>query len=765
MAEILRILHLEDDLMHASLAQAMLAEEGIACVVDRVETEADFAAILERGGVDLVLADFTLPSFDGTRALAMVRERWPDLPFIFFTGTMGEETAIESLKSGATDYVLKNRLARLAPAVRRALAEAAERRERRRAEEELRHSNELFRSLFTASPLAVFVLDPDGTVRLWSSAAERIFGWTKEEAIGSRLPYVPQEKEDEFRLLRERVIAGESLDGIELQRRRKDGSPVTVNLYAAPIYDRAGQVVGVMSMLADITEHKQVERDLVQSEQRFRAAFEDAAIGMCLTGADGRFLAVNHSLCDMLGYTRQELLAMSAREVTHPGDVERSATWTSAMLANETSTTHVEKRYVHRDGRTVWAMVSKFLLRDSCGTPLYFINQLQDITERKNLENQLRHAQKMEAIGTLTGGIAHDFNNLLTAIIGYGCLIEMKMDRDDPLRAFVEQIMAAGDRAAALTQSLLAFGRKQAIDPRPVDLNGIVRGVEKLLLRLLREDIVLRTSVADEVYTVLADTGQIEQVLMNLATNARDAMPRGGELAINTSVTHLDREFIRTHGYGEPGEYALLCVSDSGTGMDEATAQRIFEPFFTTKDVGKGTGLGLSVAYGIVKQHNGYITCYSEPGNGTTFRIYLPAVNAEIAARDETPGEAPRGGTETILLAEDDHQVRVLTRKLLERFGYTVIEATDGKEALAKFLTHGGEIDLAILDVIMPEKNGRDVYEEMVALKPGLKALFTSGYSADILQRWGMGRENLTFVSKPTLPIDLLKAIRSLLDA
>jgi two-component system, cell cycle sensor histidine kinase and response regulator CckA len=640
----LRVLHLEGDRLHAEITRALLAEDGIDYDLARVATEVDFVATLAARHFDLILADFTLPGFDGMKALSLARARFPDLPFIFVTGTMGEEIAIDALKRGATDYILKGRLSRLAPAIRRALSETEERAERRRAEEalrhseeELRHSNEMFRALIHASPLAIFQLKVDGTVMSWNAAAERIFGWNEEEVSGEQLPTVPQEKRKEFALTCGQIFQGQTVFRKELQRQRKDGVLIDISLNAAPVYDAQGNPSAILAMAADITE-------------------------------------------------------------------------------------------------------------------------------QKNLENQLRHAQKMEALGTLSGGIAHDFNNILTAIIGYGSLLEMRIDKNDSLRPFVDHILAAADRAATLTQSLLTFGRKKNIEPRVVDLNSVVLDVEKLLLRLLREDIALQTTLANSPCMVMADAGQICQVLMNLATNARDAMPRGGKMAIHLAMASLDRDFVATHGYGTLGSYVLLTVTDTGAGMDAETRSRIFEPFFTTKEVGKGTGLGLSMAYGIVKQHNGYITCYSEPGAGTTFRIYLPTVDAQAEMLIESSAELPPGGTEMILLAEDDEQVRVLTSSLLEKFGYTVIPAHDGKDALVQFHAHRDAIQLVLLDVIMPGMNGREACEEMRARAPRLKALFTSGYSADIFKLGEFDEPGFAFISKPALPVELLKKIRQLLD-
>ena len=390
--------------------------------------------------------------------------------------------------------------------------------------------------------------------------------------------------------------------------------------------------------------------------------------------------------------------------------------------------------------------------------------QYRDITEQRKLQNQLRHAQKMEAIGTLAGGIAHDFNNILTAIIGYGSILKMRMDGSDQLGTHVDQILSSSERAAALTQSLLAFSRRQKVTLKSVNIHEIAQRVNKLLQRLIGEDIELNYAATDSTANVLADSGQIEQVLMNLATNARDAMPDGGQLAIEVNRVRLDEQYRKNHGYGKPGEYVLIVVSDTGHGMDTKDRERIFEPFFTTKEIGKGTGLGLSIAYGIVKQHNGYINCYSESGVGTTFKIYLPVTLTEDEPAVSADAARPAGGTETILVAEDDAGVRKLTKVVLEEFGYTVIEAEDGETAVRKFSENRDRIGFLILDVIMPKKNGKEVYEEAQKIRPDIKALFTSGYTANIIHKKGILDEGLHFISKPITPKELLEKVRIVLD-
>jgi signal transduction histidine kinase/CheY-like chemotaxis protein len=384
--------------------------------------------------------------------------------------------------------------------------------------------------------------------------------------------------------------------------------------------------------------------------------------------------------------------------------------------------------------------------------------------EKEELEEQLRHSQKMEAIGTLAGGVAHDFNNILTAINGYGMLLKLELVEGSKLCKYADQIVKAGERAATLTRRLLAFTRKQIINPLPVNLNEIIRGIEKMLDRLITEDIELqlRLEVADPF--VLADPGQIDQVLMNLVTNARDAMPQGGTLIITTGIVILEDDFVKRHDQVKGGDYVMLTVSDNGVGMDENVRARIFDPFFTTKEVGKGTGLGLSMVYGIVKQHNGIIEVDSETDKGTSFRIYLPLVEPSMEKQQWIPPVLLQGNSETILVAEDDAAVMGLLKGMLEKNGYNVIEAANGDEAIKEFINHQESISLALLDVIMPRKNGREVYDEIIRIRPDVKALFISGYPRDVIDSKDARKEGINLISKPVQPNELLARLREALE-
>ncbi|NIS73777.1 MAG: response regulator, partial [Deltaproteobacteria bacterium] len=403
--------------------------------------------------------------------------------------------------------------------------------------------------------------------------------------------------------------------------------------------------------------------------------------------------------------------------------------------------------------------------RDTAGKIINFVAVKRDITNEIALENQLRHAQKMEAVGQLSGGVAHDFNNILTAIIGYASFLKMKMQKDDSLESYVANILASAERAADLTQGLLAFSRKQVTKLEPVNINAVVKRVGSLLMRLIGEDIDLRTEFSERDLVVMADSGHMEQVLVNLATNSRDAMPGGGVLSIKTEYVVQNADFIKTHGYGKPGEYALISATDTGMGMDRETMEKIFEPFFTKKEVGSGTGLGLAIVYGIVKQHGGYINVESEPGKGATFRIYLPLTEMDVEDVKKQESAVPLVGRETVLVAEDDPAVRRLIKSVLEKFGYRVLEAVDGEDAVAKFTENSGDIDLLILDVVMPRKNGKEVFDELKLIGSKVKVLFMSGYAADIVYRKGLVEEGLHLLSKPVSPGELLKSVRETLDS
>ena len=447
----------------------------------------------------------------------------------------------------------------------------------------------------------------------------------------------------------------------------------------------------------------------------------------------------------------------------HEEERESIRELTQRFFEEKSAFSPFQHRIIHKDGRVRWIKNTPVPHFDRDGRLVAYDGLISDITDYKKLEDQFQHAQKMEAVGVLAGGIAHDFNNILTAMIGYGDMLQRQLVHDHIARNNVDQIMAAAERAANLVHGLLAFSRKQVMHPRPFDLNKIIKNIEKLLSRLLTEDIELLVDLTGGETTIMADPGQIDQILMNLVANARDAMPKGGVLTIETTIMNMDPAFLKDHGFGASGTYVMVSISDTGMGMDDQTRQRIFEPFYTTKPMGKGTGLGLSIVYGIVKQHCGFIDLQSRTGEGTTFRIYFPRIEAktqEVANAVQLPQS---GGNQTILIADDDIQVRSVVNIILSKSGYKVLEAEDGEMAVRKFKENLNDIDLLILDMVMPRKNGMDAFEEIRKLRQNIKAIFISGYTADVIDQKGVGYEDLNIVAKPISPSDLLLRIRETL--
>ncbi len=638
--------------------------------------------------------------------------------------------------------------------------------ERKLSEERLRESNEKFVALVETTTDWVWEVDEHAVYTYTSPKVRDILGYEPEEIIG-RTPFElmpPDEAKRVADFFGPIAEARRPFSLFENRNLRKDGREIVLETSAAPVFDGAGVFRGYRGIDRDVTDRKKSEQDLARSEARLRAIIEAEPECVKLLAADGTLLEMNpaglamieaESLGQVRGKSMYPLVVAEHRKAFEE-HVARIFSGADDALEFEI----VGLRGAHR-----WVQTRSVPLRDGEGNITALLGVTRDVSETVKLAAQLRHSQKMEAIGTLTGGIAHDFNNILTAIIGYGNILKLKMSPEDPLRAMVDQLLASGERAAGLTQSLLTFSRKSAMAPKQVDLNEIIRRIEKMLLRIIGEDIELRTVLTAEATTAVADSGQIEQVLINLATNARDAMPSGGHLTITTERVDLDREFIMAYGYGKPGPYTMISVTDTGQGMDEQTQQKIFEPFFTTKELGKGTGLGLSIVYGIVKQHQGFINCYSRPDSGTTFKIYVPFARSQAQHGAEKPQGAPAGGNETILIAEDDQQVRDLTRMLLEDFGYRVLVARDGVEAVQVFRENKDTVQLLLFDVIMPRMAGKEAYDVIRGEQPDIRILFTSGYTDNIIYSKGMLEKGRPVVLKPVSPGNLLRRVREALDS
>ena len=491
--------------------------------------------------------------------------------------------------------------------------------------------------------------------------------------------------------------------------------------------------------------------------------FNGSQEAIVITDPSNIIISVNHAFTKITGYTEAEAVGHTPKLIASGKQnrvfyrnmwrqIQAKGYW-RGMLWNK-----------RKDGTVFPGWLSISTLTDSHGRITQRIGIFSDTSEQLHLEEQLRQSQKMDAIGQFAGGVAHDFNNILMIIIGYCDILKMSMEEDNPLHIDVEQITLAANRAATLTSGLLAFGRKQIMTPKATDLNQLVSDSSKFLRRIIGEDVYLKTTFREKNIHVCVDNGQIMQVLMNLAANARDAMEKGGLLSVETSIVEIDGNFVQAHGYGGPGKYALLSVSDTGKGMDDATRQKIFEPFFTTKIAGKGTGLGMSIVYGIIKQHNGYINVYSEPEKGSTFRLYFPVVNEGPLTSEEVAALPIAGGSETILVVEDDPDVRKFEVSILEKFGYTVIVAENGQDAVEKFTANQKTIALVMTDMIMPQKGGKQAYDEIRKLRPDIKALFASGYPAEIVRTRCEISPETEIIMKPVSAPELLRKLREILD-
>jgi two-component system cell cycle sensor histidine kinase/response regulator CckA len=761
-ADPLRILILEDVPMDAELVAYELQRASIAFAARCVDSRDDFLRELDEFRPDLILSDYTLPAFDGMAALGLARERVPTIPFLIVTGSVNEETAVGCMKAGATDYLLKSNLARIGPAIEAALARVQSRAEKARAEEALRRSEANLRAIFNTSLQAFVLVDRDGTIQALNPTAEewavRILG--RRVGEGDRIHDFIPDAAASFQA----ALTGEARS-LERCLCDTDGVERWYETTHAPVVDEGGTVIGVCLNARDVSKRKLAEQAVRESEARYRDLFDNASDLVCTTALDGTFLYVNRAWHRAIGTSDEVLAGSSFLDLVHPDSLERYRDVVARAEAGETLG-RVELILLTTAG-TPLTLEGNISCTATDGGPARLRGIYRDVTERKRVEEQLRRAERMQAAGRLAGGVAHEVNNMMTGVIGFSEFLLRSLDAPDPRRAEVTEIIKAGTRAADVTRQLLAFTGQQFLRPEVLPVNGVVQDLDKMLRRVLGEDHVLEMVLAPDAGEIRIDRGQLEQVLVNLMLNARDALVGRGRVTIATRPTVLDDAYAQQHGgVGiPPGDYVQLTVSDTGLGMDRETQARIFEPFFTTKAIGQGTGLGLSTVYGIVKQSDGFVWVYSEPGLGTTFKIYLPRVGVgwTMPATDQR-GASDGGGSETILIVEDEEMVRSLASRGLREQGYTVIEARHGTDALRQ-LEFQSEVDLVISDVVMPEMGGRELGQRLATLRPLLPVLYMSGYTGeDVIQR-GLLEPGAPFQQKPFAPEGLARKVREMLDA
>jgi len=637
--------------------------------------------------------------------------------------------------------------------------------ERKTIVEKLRKTVSTLNALVDASPAAIISLTVAGEVTLWNRAAEKMFGYRSEELLGRPLPDQFATAED-WTQRRQALLAGKSTGPTEIRRPRKDGTIVDLSVSAAPVLDAQGAVVGTVSVMLDITERKRIQREQRILGETLAASLNEIYL---FDSETLKFRYVNQAALDNLGYTLEQMQSMTPLDIKPEFNREQFEALLRPLLTSTVKLQIFQTAHRRADG-SLYPVEVHLQLFDYDGVRV-FLALILDITERRRAEEALRRSeaqlvqsQRMEGIGRLAGGVAHDFNNYLTVINGYCEMMLGKLPAGDALRVQISRVHQAGEQAAHLTKQLLAFSRKQVLEPRVINLNDVVSETQRMLQRLIGEDVELITRLDPALGAVTADPGQMSQVLMNLLVNARDAMPRGGKVIIETTNVDLDKAYAERHPQVKPGPYVMLAVSDTGTGMDLETQKRIFEPFFTTKEPGEGTGLGLATVYGIVRQSGGWIWLYSEPGRGTTFKIYLART---VSGPQPAPeGKAPEfaHGSETVLVVEDQPEVRKLTVSVLRDAGYRVLEAANGAAALQYFSEGGAQIDLLFTDVVMPGMTGRDLAARVAELSPATRLLYTSGYTANIIAQRGILEEGVDYLPKPFTPNRLLAAVRGILD-
>lgn len=767
MSRILRVLHVENSESDMALLTRHLSRAGYDLVSERVETAAAMKAALESQEWDVILCDYSMPHFNGLSALALLKEMRLDIPFIVISGTVGEAAAVEAMRAGAHDYLMKDNLLRLAPTIERELHEAENHRACSQAEQQLLVTQQLLQQVLASSPAVIYSrkFDRNESCPSWlSDNIVWILGYDVQEALDPSWWRERIHPEDLAKVLDGEAELFQNNHLVRDYRfRHKDGTYRWVQDEQRLLRNDRAEPVGIVGAWIDISKRKLAEEALVETNETLESIIQASPLAIIGKDADGNVKTWNWAAERIFGWSAEEVVGRPYGLV--PAGRENEIEEGLEVMRDGGNLTGLETKRRRKDGELIDVSISASALRNGRGDFNGVVTVIADITERIHLEEQLRQSQKMEAIGRLAGGVAHDFNNLLTAIIGYSQMALTRLQDDDPLRKDIEEVEKAGIRAAALTGQLLAFSRRQVVQLRTLNLNVVVAELSKLLHRVIGEDVALETSLDPAIGLVKADSGQIEQILMNLAVNSRDAMPDGGRLTIDTANVDLDEHYASEHIDSCAGPHVMLAISDNGSGMDKETQSHVFEPFFTTKGQGKGTGLGLSTVYGIVKQSGGHVGLYSEPGIGTTFKVYLPRIESEA---DDLDSRIPQSdcphGIETILLVEDEDSVRRLARTILESNGYTLVEAASADEARLILEQRDCPIDMMLTDVVMPGGGGREVAEYAATSLSEMKVLYMSGYTDDAIAHGGVLEAETPFLHKPFTRDALLRKVRQVLD-
>ncbi|MFZ1206490.1 MAG: response regulator [Candidatus Acidiferrales bacterium] len=764
----LRLLMVDDDPNDLEICLRSLQKSDLNFEAVTATTREEFVRQLREQDVDMVLSDYRMKGWTGVDAVSIVAQIRPRIPLILLSGTLGDELAVDCIKSGVTDYVLKDQMARLPVAIRRAQEARTLRDAEIAAVRALKESEERYRILVENAPEAIVVVDATtGKFVDCNENALRLFGLSRAELLRHTPSDLSPERQPDGQnsaaaVKRHLGLAslGQSA-GFEWTHRNARGEdiPCEIHLVLLPSENTSS----IRGSIVDISKRKQAEAALRQSEARYRGLVNNSTYGIYWVTHKGDLLDANPALAHMLGYDSvSELLTIGNSGVLYVNPLDRERVHGEYLLAGRVHTTVEWKR---KDSKAITVRLNSWQGAGSEHADPYVEVIVEDVTEHIALEKQLVQAQKFEAIGQLAGGIAHDFNNMIGAILGWA---EMGLEEthDAPrLRRYFDKVRHQANRAAALTRQLLVFARRQILEPRNIDMNQAVIETISLLEKVIGGNISIKANLAPELSLVRADPVQVEQVLMNLCINARDAMPDGGALSVDTSNVSVDEEFCILQPLAHPGQYIMLGVTDTGTGMDAATLDRIFEPFFTTKEIGKGTGLGLATVYGIIRQHGGFLHVISQPRAGSTFRAYLP-VSTVTEARSSLPvdDKPVDGGSETLLVAEDHEGLRQLAYETLINLGYNVLLAVDGEDAVTQFEAHENKIDLALLDVVLPKLSGPEVYNRILQRKPDLPIIFATGYSPDIALLQKVQEKGLPLLQKPYSPRDLAHKIREALD-